>query len=602
MSAGRLLFCLSLLLALMPGGLGAAPDVTAPFAVRQMDGRWWLLDPEGSRFFSRGVCCVHQGTSRDTDDPENPSYAAWRHHRSAAAWAGETLSRLKAWNFTTLGGWSDFEALRQSPGPGLFLTPVLHLGSTAGAPWWDMWDPQNLRRMEDTAREQITRLRGEARVIGYYSDNELGWWNATLWKMTLEQPATSGQRRRLVEMLRETYARDWPRLTADFEPENAANWDELGQRGMLYLRPGGRGIAPMREFLGVLAERYYSLMREIIRRHDPRALYLGDRYQSFFYPEVARAAGRHVDVISSNLNAHWSDGTFLRCYLETLHQLSGRPVLVSEFYLAATENRSGNRNSHGTYPVVPTQAGRAAAARRTLEGLARLPYVVGADWFQYFDEPRHGRDDGENFNFGLTDIHDRPYAELTGMFASLNLTNLHGAAPTGPGNTLAAIPPAPSEPLARFKPPEALGHWDRERGFVKPSSGLPLADLYACWSPKALYLGLYSLDIVEAAYYRGSSVPKADRALWTVRVNGRELVRARLGAGREPLGNEPRVRIENVSGLNHNVSNIAAMEIPAALLGRDELRPGDTVELSCTLLTHFAAHQVDWSGTFALRR
>jgi hypothetical protein len=34
-------------------------------------------------------------------------------------------------------------------------------------------------------------------VIGYYSDNEIGWWNAILWKMTLEQPATSGQRQQL---------------------------------------------------------------------------------------------------------------------------------------------------------------------------------------------------------------------------------------------------------------------------------------------------------------------------------------------------------------------------------------------------------------------
>ena len=43
-----------------------------------------------------------------------------------------------------------------------------------------------------------------------------------------------------------------------------------------------------------------------------RALILGDRYQSFYYPEVARACGHYVDAVSTNLNAPWSDGSFAR--------------------------------------------------------------------------------------------------------------------------------------------------------------------------------------------------------------------------------------------------------------------------------------------------
>lgn len=201
----------------------------------------------------------------------------------------------------------------------MLLTPVLHMGSTAGAPWWDMWDPEVISRMDATARETILAVRDDPRLVGYYSDNELGWWNATLFKMTLEQSPRSGQRQRLMRLLRETYRDNWERLLTEFTVEGAANWAELEQRGMLYLRTGGRGIQVMRHFLGLVAERYYSLVHEIIRRYDRRALILGDRYQSFF-----------------------------------------------------------------------------------------LPAVVGMDWFQYFDEPTHGRDDGENFNFGLVDIHDQP--------------------------------------------------------------------------------------------------------------------------------------------------------------------------------------------------
>ena len=568
--------------------------------VEERDGFAWLTGPDTPRFFSLGVNCVDRGPARDDDDPENPGYAAWRHYESPAAWAGAVLGRLREAGFTTLGGWCELPVLRAVPDQRLWLTPVLHIGSTAGAPWWDMWDPKNLRRMEEVAKRQILELRGDPRVLGYYSDNELGWWNATLWKMTLEQAPSSGQRQRLVRLLRREYHDDWTALRRDFDVEQAGRWSELERRGMLFLKPGGQGVRVMRTFLGLLADRYYQLMRELIRRYDPAALYLGDRYQSFYYPEVAAAAAPYVDLISSNLNAPWADGTFLRCYLDTLHALAGHPVLISEFYAAARENRSGNRNNSGVYPVVATQTARAATARQTLLGLLRLPYVAGADWFQHADEPTHGRADGENYNFGLVDIHDEPYGEVLRVFRELDPVATRARGWTKRPDASQGVPPAPADPFADFVATRALLGWDRERGFVPPSSPQPVADLYAGWKSGALYLGLYAFDIVEAAYYRGGSVPKSDRAEWIVQVNDGEPLRARIGAGREPLVNDPAVRVENLSGVDLNVRNIAAVELPARRAGVASFKAGDTVRLAVTLRTHLGAYQVAWRGTFPL--
>jgi hypothetical protein len=543
---------------------------------------------------------VTQGASRQDFDPENPGYAAWQHYPDAGSWADATCRRLKSWGFTTVGAWSDHRTLTQSKELTLWLTPVLHIGSTAGAPWWDMWDPKVIRRMEDVAREQILAVRDDPRLLGYYTDNELGWWNATLFKMTLEQAPSSGQRKRLVQLLRDAYGNDWSKLLQDFEPENAASWRELERRGMLFVRPGGDGIRLMRRFLGMLAERYYQLVRQIIRKYDQRALILGDRYQSFYYPEVARACAPYVDAVSSNLNASWNDGTFLRCYLDTLHALTGKPIIVSEFYLAATENRSGNKNSRGVFPVVATQQERADGLRNTLQNLVQIPYVLGADWFQYHDEPRHGRGDGENFNFGLVDIGDRPYAEVTSATAALDWTRLKARPVPQKLDASGGVPPAPEDPMGQFEPMRALKHWDRQRGFVKPASEFPLADLYVCWSPQAVYLGLYSLDIIEDAYYRSRSVPKNDRPLWIVEANGSTPVRARLGAGREPIVSDAEVRVENLSGLNLNVRNVAIMVLPAPRLGKERLKAGDTLELSSTLHSHGRAYRVEWQGRFTL--
>jgi len=87
------------------------------------------------------------GASRDEFDLNNPGYAAWRHYADSNRWAEVTLKRLKSWGFTTIGGWSDFQALRQSRDADVVFAPVLHLGATAGAPWWDMWDPKIVGRM-----------------------------------------------------------------------------------------------------------------------------------------------------------------------------------------------------------------------------------------------------------------------------------------------------------------------------------------------------------------------------------------------------------------------------------------------------------------------
>jgi len=569
--------------------------------VRKDANGWWLVSPKDEPFFSLGVCMFNQGLDKSDYDPAKPSYAAFRHYDTPNAWADASLLRLKSWGFTTVGGWSDYDTLGRSREHDLWMTCVLNLGARSGAPWFDMWDEKVIRRIDELAEEAIAPLRGDPRLIGYFSDNELGWWNAILWKMTLEQPPSSGQRQRLIAMVRDVYGSDWDRLIKDFEPQKAASWKELDRGGMLWLRPGSNGIRTMRRFLGLVADRYYEVMSKSIHRFDPGALYLGDRYQSFYYPELPAASRRHVDVVSTNLNVSWNDGTFIHCYFDMLHKLSGRPVLVSEFYMAAEENESGNRNKVGGFPIVISQKDRAEALSNTLRALVQLPYVVGADWFQYYDEPTHGRAlDGEDYNFGLVDIHDQPYAEVTAAFKSFNFSRLKSArAHRGP-NATAGVPPAPIAPMDEFRSMTALKNWDRERGFVPPATQDAVGDLYVCWSSNALYLGTLVVDIVEPDYYRDGNIPDVDRATWTIRVNNGESVTARIGAGKDAAISNPAARIKSLSGTYHEVRCITVVELPAGQLGKQRLAPGDQIALESSFSTHGRANSIQWKGTFVL--
>jgi hypothetical protein len=50
-----------------------------------------------------------------------------------------------------------------------------------------------------------------------------------------------------------------------------------------------------------------------------------------------------------------------------------------------------------------------------------------------------------------------------------------------------------------------------------------------------------------------------------------------------------------------NTRNVAAVEVPAKLLGRDRWRAGDTIELAATYFTHCRADRMEWKGRFTLQ-
>ncbi len=93
--------------------------------------------------------------------------------------------------------------------------------------------------------------------------------------------------------------------------------------------------------------------------------------------------------------------------------------MITEFSFRAMD--SGLPNTKGAGGItVQTQKERAEYTKRFIESLMELPYVVGYHWFKYADEPKEGRWDGENSNYGLVNIEDEPYEEMVVMFSELN--------------------------------------------------------------------------------------------------------------------------------------------------------------------------------------
>jgi hypothetical protein len=580
-------------LGLIVKAVAIAQSVTG---VTHHDGVWWFTDSAGKPFWSYAVDCVDQGESKKEFTLKNPGFASFRLYESPHQWAEATVKNLSNWGFNSLGGWSDHEELSKlAPDHPLPYFEVLHLGAYAQAPFHDIFAEAAQTAMHNAARDQILKLRSDPMLGGYFTDNELGWWGDTLFISYLAMAPDAPGKKRLMGVIREFYHDDFTRLQSDWITK-CTSFDELDTEGKLKLKPGGHGIDLVNAWLAEMATYYYKFVHDAVRAYDTKHLILGDRYCQFYEIPIAGASRPYIDVASTNFGATWNDGTFVHFFLDGLHQLTGKPIVVSEFYMGARQNRSGNKNVPAAFPLVETQKERAAAFLTNVRGLAALPYVIGAHWFQYYDEPPQGRGDGENFNHGFVDTMGRPYEGMVAASQAARPAWVHAAsAKSGRGRDgvaavsrppvrlpAAVIPMAPSDPLKDLK------LWPRERGFVPPKPGIPFADLYVCRDREAIYVGVIAMDYADGHLYEGDQIPVGERMEWTIDVSGSEPIDIRLGGdGQKATCNLPGQQISEVHGLQH----IALVRIPLkSFAGKIHLRS--------SISTHSRGYRMAWEATY----
>ena len=83
----------------------------------------------------------------------------------------------------------------------------------------------------------------------------------------------------------------------------------------------------------------------------------------------------------------------------TTATFQGQSILIGEFSFRAKD--SGLPNTQGAGPLLQTQTDRANAYERYVNAALADPRVVGIHWYCWADEPKEGRADGENSDFGL---------------------------------------------------------------------------------------------------------------------------------------------------------------------------------------------------------
>ncbi len=405
---------------------------------------FWLVDPDGGRFLSKGVNTV----CFDPDQVRNTHRAPYadtcrKKYGGQHSWRVAVANRLANWNFNTLGCWSD-ELVASAGSSPLATTPTIALGASfrlhrPDEVFPDVFDPAFSGHIRASAKDRCTKRRNEAGLLGTFIDNELYWspdWRGAeeLLTLFLNLPAHRPGRVAAILRLEERY-REFSQFNAVWRTP-ARSWEEFGTIGhveapFFRMPPGGQNDAleakanqanPVRSafsadcdaFVAVVAEAYFQLCVAAIRAVDPNHLVIGSRFGYQPQPNVIAAAGRYVDVVSSNcydLDA----SAAIDAYAAT-----GKPCLISEFSFRGDD--SGLPNTNGAGPRVASQTERAQCFERYVTAALKKPAVVGYHWFEHADQPAEGRFDGENSNYGTVTIEDNVYAELTETMTRVNAT------------------------------------------------------------------------------------------------------------------------------------------------------------------------------------
>jgi len=277
----------------------------------------------------------------------------------------------------------------------------------------------------EDARNNIRPRAGEPGLIGWFANNEMPWYgefgwpsdsSKTLFDRYLALPAAAPGKQQLIKFITNVYSNSIEAFSEDWDEPVKKFEDLLPSRRLTPISIHAKKIK--NDWTGVVAERYMSLANAAIRKYDPNSLFLGVRFAGNAPRAVLEVCGKYVDVLS--LNYYRKDGVISTEFLDNIYALTKKPILITEFSFRAMENASGDANSKGADVTVQTQKERAEGYRKYCSSMAKLPYIIGWDWFQYFDQPPGGRFDGENSNYGIVSIDDVVYPELSSAMLDVN--------------------------------------------------------------------------------------------------------------------------------------------------------------------------------------
>ncbi len=416
-------------------------NATGRFSTQKVDGKWFLVTPEGNLFWSLGVCTVglysatpitkREHYFEDISDKRFISRSnntrhlfkephevfslefrnmEWKYGGNWRASYGERVGeRCRVWGVNTLGCWTREFVLKTAKIPytayiDTMVTKRIKSKRKLVAHWQDVPDYFASDFKENTYNivKKNKEILDSPYCIGVMIDNELPWQPKVLDLAygIMQSPADQPAKIKFVELLKSKYGeisklnkewnakyKDWADFlnTDAFVPSTAKSKEDLLKIEELYYR------------------QYFEICSGAVKAVSPDTMYFGCRF-AWSNPLLRKVATEYADVVSYNW---YNDDAF---GLSNPEGSCDKPIIISEYHFG---NQDRGAFGGGLCPR-KTMKARIASNNHYVKTALDNPNIVGVQWFRYSDQITSGRDgDGENFSCGMVDICDTPIYDFT---------------------------------------------------------------------------------------------------------------------------------------------------------------------------------------------
>lgn len=391
------------------------------------DGVWWFVDPSGKPFISKGVDVVNP--YGDTDPNGVAAYADTiksQYGTNYDSWAADTAKRFNDWNLNTFGAWCHSSTFKQKIPYTVFLSfaSTWRTRSKTEAMFPDVFEDGYATTATDIA-STVAPYINDPYLMGYFLDNELWWgddWRGQFSIMALYLNQTGAGYAKAQEFLQGRY-NSISALNSAWNI-NAPSFSNL-KAAWPYNTTNTAYKKDADDFLGLVADRFFSVAVNAIKKVDPNHLILGTKHIDVPSAAVVGAEGKYIDVYSfDSYNIEVPQRSINNAYTRS----GGKPSLIAEYAFRAADAGLPNTKGGGGVPIAANQTVRANQFENYVVKAMKNPYLLGVQWFQWVDQPYEGRADGENSNLGLVDKNNNAWTVLTNRMKAVHptLDSIHG--------------------------------------------------------------------------------------------------------------------------------------------------------------------------------
>lgn len=397
------------------------------FRTHNHNGVWYLIDPEGFRFYSIGVDCVGTHMAGPTDGIEGlfeelPSkdgeyQDAWYSGQFCfnaknliflyggdwqKVWEKLTAKRLKYWGFNTVANWSAKGFGQRNGIPYVIETPFPRTEKNIFRDFPDVFSPEYEEKADECAKF-LNAYKDDSYLIGYFLRNEPNWafGDYNIAHMMLSSSEETFSRREFVRFITEKYNGDVGEFNSAWNV-NFTGFDELLHQPFA-AQLTGQAIKDTREFTRKLIHKYIEVPSLACKKVDGNHMNLGMRW-AWIASEDFYEGAEYMDVFSINCYQKAPDPK----EIAHISKMSGKPVMIGEFHAGALDAGLPANALQG----VASQSERGYFYSYYMENGAVIPELIGCHYFQYNDQAATGRFDGENLNIGLVDVCGKPYDDM----------------------------------------------------------------------------------------------------------------------------------------------------------------------------------------------